>query len=118
MLSGAHRGKRVGLCSSAESGACFLSLASVLQAGICLLAAQCSGACSGKQSSRLLPPREAVACLCLFSAESTCYRGWRSGGGGSPKYWEESHGPGITTWCSLNVRGPEKGPRRQEDGGH
>lgn len=98
-------------------GACLLSLASALQAGICLLAAERSGACSGKQSSRLLSPREAVACLCMFHAESTCYREWRRGGGGRPKGWGESHGLGITPWRSLNMRGPEKGPRRQKDGG-
>lgn len=103
------------LCGMGGGGGrrCLLSLTRVLQAGICSLAAECSGACSVKQSSRLQSPGEAVACFCLCRAESTCSREWRRGGGGCPK----DCGLDITLWCSLNVRGPEKGPRTQKDGG-
>lgn len=71
----------------------------------CLTPTQPSGPEWGAKSPREAAPLPACARLAACAT------------GGGEKAGEASWGLGITVWCSLCVRGPEKGARSQRDGG-
>ena len=107
--TGVHRGPQRALQGRVGGQAFCLQQVHPRVASACSLLSLLGPDWRAKAPGRHLPGG-AAASLCLFRTDSRYHREWRMQGAQAPG---GERGAGIAAWCSVSVRGPERGARKQ-----